>query len=63
LSQSVVTELRRSAKVGVIMSGNTNRVTDIAIKSTASFGAGPQQLKSGSEVTIAASKLCAIGCE
>ncbi len=62
-SASIIPPLKAKAQVGGYLSGNTNRITDLGIKSNASFGAGPLQLKAGSQISFAASKLCAIGCD
>jgi hypothetical protein len=62
-SASVIPPLKAKASVGAYLSGNLNRITDLGIKTSASFGAGPLQIKAGSQVSFAASSLCAIGCD
>jgi hypothetical protein len=62
-SATVIPPLKAKASVGAYLSGNLNRITDLGIKTTASFGVGPLQLKAGSTMSLAVSQLCAIGCD
>jgi hypothetical protein len=62
-STKIIPPLKAGAKAGFYLSGNTNRITDLGIKASASFGSGPLQVKAGTEISFAASKLCAIGCD